>query len=203
MKIGVKTKGDSSSTTMTAANVQRSTLNVQRSIDKFAGDPAPATVPKMRLRRFLKYWLPVLIWLGIIFAGSTAIFSAEQTSRYLVPFLRWLDPQISPSTIAAIHFGLRKFGHLTEYAVLAALVWRALRGLETMRGKIPWALVGAWASCGIVAVSDEFHQSLVPSRTVAFGDVLIDISGALIGLAISWIVAARRKKQELRLANPK
>ena len=157
----------------------------------------------MSLRRFFEYWVPVFIWLGIIFAGSTAIFSAEQTSRYLVPFLRWLDPQISASTIAAIHFGLRKLGHLTEYAILAALVWRALRSLKTIGAKISWAFVGAWIACGIVAVSDEFHQSLVPSRTSGLGDMIIDVNGALIGLAISWIVAARRNNQQSKIANPK
>src|SRR6266705_3467245 len=38
------------------------------------------------MRTLLKYWLPVFIWIGVIFAGSTDIFSAEQTSRYLVSF---------------------------------------------------------------------------------------------------------------------
>ena len=76
------------------------------------------------MRTFLKYWLPVFIWLGVIFASSTDIFSAEHTPRYLVPFLRWLNPQISPSTIATIHLALRKLSHLTEYAILAALLWR-------------------------------------------------------------------------------
>ena len=74
---------------------------------------------------FFKYWLPVLIWLGLIFASSSDALSAEQTSRFLVPFLRWLDPQISFATIAAIHFALRKLGHLTEYAIFAALTLQA------------------------------------------------------------------------------
>ena len=85
------------------------------------------------MRLFLKYWLPVFIWLGVIFAGSTAIFSTEQTSRYLVPFLRWLDPDISISTIGTIHLALRKLGHLSEYVVLAALLWRALRSARNSR----------------------------------------------------------------------
>lgn len=157
----------------------------------------------MRLRRFLKYWLPVFIWLGVIFAGSTDILSAAQTSRYLVPFLRWLDPQISPSTIAAVHFALRKLGHLTEYSVLVALLWRALRSTRILHEKISMAFIGAWVICVIVAVSDEFHQSLVLSRTSAIGDVVIDISGALIGLAISWIVATREKNQQSKFANLK
>jgi uncharacterized protein YacL len=155
------------------------------------------------MKSFLKYWLPVFIWPVVIFAGSTEIFSAEQTSRYLVPFLRWLDPQISISTIVMIHFGLRKLGHLTEYAVLGALLWRALRSVRILRAKIPIVFVGAWVACTIFAVSDEFHQSLVPSRTSALSDVITDASGALIGLAISWIVAAREKNQQSNFANPK
>src|SRR5215211_4881931 len=113
------------------------------------------------MRTFLKYWLPVFIWLGVIFAGSTDIFSAEQTSRYLVPFLRWLHPQISISTIATIHFALRKLGHLTEYAVLAALLWRALRSGTNLRAGMSTLFVGVWVACAIFAMGDEFHQSFV------------------------------------------
>src|SRR4030095_8797650 len=105
------------------------------------------------MRTFLKYWLPVFIWLGVIFAGSTDIFSTEQTSRYLVPFLRWLDPQISLSTMATAHFALRKLGHLTEYAVLAALLWRALHSARNLRAKVSTLFVGVWGACTIIAVS--------------------------------------------------
>ena len=56
------------------------------------------------------------------------MLSAAHTSRFLVPFLRWLDPQISLAALNAIQFGIRKLAHLTEYAILAALLWRALRG---------------------------------------------------------------------------
>src|SRR5437773_12414678 len=77
---------------------------------------------------FFKYWLPVLIWLGIMFVGSTDLLSAEQTSRFLVPFLRWLRPDISNEALAQIHFVVRKLGHILEYAILAMLLWRAVRG---------------------------------------------------------------------------
>jgi VanZ family protein len=143
------------------------------------------------MKSFIKYWLPILIWLGVIFAGSTEIFSAEQTSRYLVPFLRWLDPHISISAIAAIHFALRKLGHLTEYAILAALLLRALRIANRLQMRMSILFVVAWLVCAIFAATDEFHQSFVPSRTAAAGDVMIDIVGAFIGLAICWIFARR------------
>ena len=143
------------------------------------------------MRTFLKYWLPVFIWIAIILAGSTDIFSAEHTSRYLVPFLRWLNPHISPHTIATIHFALRKLGHLAEYAILATLLWRALRSGNRWQMAMSILFVVAWFVCAIFAATDEFHQSFVRSRTPAAGDVMIDIVGAFIGLAICWIFARR------------
>ena len=147
------------------------------------------------MRTFLKYWLPVFIWLGVIFAGSTDIFSTEQTSRYLVPFLRWLDPQISISTIATIHFALRKLGHLTEYAILAAFLWRALRNVSSLHAKMSTLFVGVWVVCAIIAATDEFHQSFIASRTASLNDVLTDSLGAAIGLAICLSIAQRHAKK--------
>jgi VanZ family protein len=136
------------------------------------------------MRTLLKYWVPVFIWLGVVFAGSTDIFSAEQTSRYLVPFLRWLNPQISPSTIATVHFALRKLSHLTEYAILAAFLWRALCNGTNLGAKVSLLFIAVWFVCGICAVTDEFHQSFIASRTASPHDVLIDVCGALIGILL-------------------
>ena len=147
------------------------------------------------LKTFLKYWLPVLIWLSVIFIGSTDILSAEHTSRFLIPFLRWLDPNISFATIAKIHFSLRKIGHLTEYAILAALFWRALRSGTRFQAKMSILFLFAWLAAAIFAVTDEFHQSFVPTRTASPKDVLIDVCGALIGLAICLAFAGRAKRE--------
>jgi VanZ family protein len=151
------------------------------------------------MKSFIKYWLPVFIWFGVILTGSSDIFSAEQTSRYLVSLLRWLDPQISISTIAAIQFALRKLGHLVEYAVLAALLWRALRSSSNLRAKMSTLFVGVWIACAIVAATDEFHQSFVASRTASLNDALIDSLGAAVGLAICLVIARRDAK---RLCEP-
>jgi VanZ family protein len=156
----------------------------------------------MSIRTFVSKWMPVIAWMILIFAGSTDALSAEHTSRFLIPFLRWLDPQISFQTIAAIHFALRKLGHLTEYAILAALLWRAWRGsLRSTRlrqgyGEQASEFCTVVISLGIAAMfamSDEFHQSFVPTRTPSENDVLIDICGAVVGLTICLILARRRK----------
>jgi VanZ family protein len=149
------------------------------------------------MRSFLKYWLPPFIWLAVIFVGSTEVMSAEQTSHFLVPFLRWLDPQISFATIAAIHFALRKLGHLTEYAISAALLWRALRRGTHLQAKMSILFLLAWLAAAIFAVTDEFHQSFVPSRTASAIDVMIDLCGAMIGLIICMIFAPQGRPRTL------
>ena len=148
------------------------------------------------MRRFLKYWLPVLIWLGFIFIGSTDLMSAEHTSRFLIPFLLWLKPDMSPETVAQIHFVIRKTGHVTEYAILAMLFWRALRGGTNRQLKLSLLFVSVWILCAIFAATDEFHQSFIPSRGAALGDVGIDSVGALLGLLISAGFAKRRGRRE-------
>jgi VanZ family protein len=144
------------------------------------------------MQSFLKYWMPAIIWMALIFLGSTDMLSAEHTSRFLVPFFRWLDPQISLATLNAIQVGVRKLGHLTEYAILAMLLWHALRGGTRWQAKMSILFFIAWVACAIFAASDEFHQSFVPSRTSSPRDVMIDICGAFLGLAVCWMFARRK-----------
>jgi VanZ family protein len=146
----------------------------------------------MSVREFSKYWMPATLWMALIFVGSTDLLSAEHTSRFLEPLLRWLDPQISCAALNAIQMAVRKLGHVTEYAVLAALLWRAFRGGTAWGMKMSILFAFVLIGCGVFAVSDEFHQSFVSSRTASGNDVLIDISGALIGLVICIAVASRR-----------
>jgi VanZ family protein len=103
---------------------------------------------------------------------------------------------------------LRKIGHFTEYAVFAALWWRALRGtLRSTRLRSPRRPSARQASTlgigaivliasGLFAASDEFHQSLVPTRTASENDVVIDICGAIVAIAICWMIESG--KQESR-----
>ncbi|MBA3833078.1 MAG: VanZ family protein [Chthoniobacterales bacterium] len=139
----------------------------------------------MKFREILTAWLPVALWMALMFFGSTDAFSAEHTSRYLTPFLRWLDPDISAAALAQAHLLLRKAAHVTEYAILSGLLFRALRGL--IGGFWRRAAV-ALAPALIFAPLDEFHQSFVPSRTSSLGDVLIDYSGAIAGILICRIL---------------
>jgi VanZ family protein len=153
------------------------------------------------MRRFLKYWLPVLIWVSVIFVGSTSVMSTEHTSRYIVPFVLWLKPGMSQRAIWMIHVVARKSTHVSEYAILALLLWRALRSVPALRTKTLMVCGAALVGCSVVAASDEFHQTFVKSRTPSVRDVLLDVVGALLGLLIGWSFARRHPEKFRAIAH--
>jgi VanZ family protein len=149
------------------------------------------------MRSFLKYWLPLLVWLGVIFLDSTDLMSTAHTSRFIVPFLRWLKPDISLETLASIHFIIRKCAHLSEYAILALLLLHALISMTNLKPSARILYASVWAACFLVAATDEFHQAFVVSRSASAKDVMIDSVGAILGLLIG-AVFARRRSTKLR-----
>lgn len=74
---------------------------------------------------------------------------------------------------------LRKGAHVTEYAILTALWWRALRALGVRR-----PLLAALAVSVAYAVTDEFHQTFVDGRHGTPVDVLIDAIGMTIAAVL-------------------
>ncbi|HVZ65481.1 MAG TPA: VanZ family protein [Lacunisphaera sp.] len=130
-----------------------------------------------------KHWWPVVAWMVFIFCMSTGFGTAEHTSRYIDPFLRWLMPHATEDVIARGHFLVRKLGHLSEYAVLALLVRRALAiTVGPAAGAWRVALI-TLTFCAVYASTDEFHQTFVPGRTPSPVDVAIDTTGAALALA--------------------
>ncbi len=140
-----------------------------------------------RLLTVLWAWIPVVGWAGFIFWGSTDVLSANHTSRFLTPFFHWLIPSLSDPQIDVIRTIIRKGGHVTEYLVLAVLIWRALYrpGAKPREWSVRIA-AWAWFAATGYAASDEFHQSFYASRQASVGDVLIDASGAVLGLVLLW-----------------
>src|SRR5260370_8216054 len=108
---------------------------------------------------------PLVVWAALILIGSSSVLSGSNTSVVLRPLL-WLFPHASEATLALIHFLVRKAGHLTEYAILALLAARAFRTSSHELLRTRWF----WISLLLVvaySLSDEFHQSFVPSRTAS------------------------------------
>jgi len=122
------------------------------------------------------------LWLVVVlFLGST-YFAAEETGRYVLPFLKFMLPGAPSGQLQAIHMMLRKVAHVAEYAVLALLWFEALHHVagRTLR-------TAAWMAlsiCLICAFVDEAHQSTLPSRQGSAGDLVIDAFGATAMLMI-------------------
>ena len=120
---------------------------------------------KFRTKRWLYYWLPVLLWMGVIFVAS---------SRPSLP----CHPNDMVDLVA------KKAGHLSEYGALAFLLWRAI-SKERGRPALP-SFGGAFVLSLLYAISDEFHQTFVPGRTGTLTDVGLDALGALLALGLAW-----------------
>ena len=131
--------------------------------------------------------------MALIFIASTDRGSPAHTSRFVDPFLRWLLPTASALTLERAHLLVRKSAHFTEYATLGLVLFRALG--STYRSALRerrWRIAGlAFGIAALYAASDEFHQSFVPSRHASAGDVLIDMCGALFGIAIIFAYGRR------------
>ncbi len=133
---------------------------------------------------------PLVVWAALIFIGSSSVLSASNTSIIVRPLL-WLFPHASAATLALIHFLVRKTGHFTEYAILALLAARALRTSSRELLRARWF----WVSLLFVvaySLTDEFHQSFVPSRTASIYDSMIDSVGGLTALAL---IALRKRRE--------
>jgi VanZ family protein len=101
----------------------------------------------------LNAWLPVVLWAGVIFTISS------------VPSL--------DSGLGVWDTVLRKTAHAGEYAILGALLYRAVR-------REPAAIVLG----SLYAVTDEVHQSFVSGRHGSPLDWLIDTAGVIAGVAV-------------------
>jgi|SRR3954469_3666102 VanZ family protein len=147
------------------------------------------TLRKHRVRAFLNFWLPALVWMTVIFSASSDNMSFEHSSRVIGPLLRWLMPNLSAEATHAIVVFIRKLAHLTEFALLGILCYRALRH-DQDHHQYGWRWSTASLALGISAAyacTDEIHQMFVPSREASLRDVLIDTSGAALGLFLLWI----------------
>jgi VanZ family protein len=138
-------------------------------------------------KRF-KYWLPPLLWMLVIFSASSDAQSYHHSSRIFEPLLHWLFPTMPMAHIQTLHHLVRKCAHMTEYAFLAWLFWRAIRQSPTKPPR-PWN----WSEAGlalalvfIYAAADELHQKFIPGRTGQISDVIVDVVGGAIGLTLLW-----------------
>ena len=146
--------------------------------------------------KWLRYWWPAIFWALVISAFSTAVFTSDNTGHYIIPVLRFFFSHASPETLDFLHHIIRKCGHLTEYFILSMLILRGIRAGE--KGLyFRWVLVTILIVAGYAAL-DEYHQSFVPGRTAAVGDVFIDTTGGIAAQIVASLFVLLGKAREKR-----
>ena len=146
----------------------------------------------------VKYWLPVLLMLGAMYYFSTDVLSGDNTASLLETILRWFVAEPSERLVHGLNYGLRKFMHFFEYAILAALLFRAFRAESSVSWRLRWA-VYSFSAVSLWATLDEYHQTTTRDRTGSVRDVLIDAAGGLFMLAG---IAYYYKKKGRNLKSP-
>lgn len=114
------------------------------------------------LKEGVVFWLPVIVWAGFIFYLS----SIPNLKAVANP--RWDEL-------------IRSLLHSFFYLVFCLLWWRAFHFLD--RGK---KLFFSVLAVFLYSLSDELHQSFVPTRTFQIQDLLVDNLGSLIGGIGLW-----------------
>ena len=147
-----------------------------------------------RWRWWLCAWAPVVLAIGVIYTESTGTFSAQNTSGWLRPvFERWLGV-MADGKWDIVHHYIRKTGHFVGYGAVGFTFLRAW--LHTLNRRVAGSLT-AWRvqssllaifSTALVASADEFHQTLLPSRSGSPVDVLLDTAGASALCVLVWLL---------------
>jgi VanZ family protein len=114
---------------------------------------------------FLHYWLPVLAYIGLIFAASSI-----QGSRL---------PSLFPY--------MDKIAHLMEYSLFGLLLGRAIRSTFTRGSAFVITFVAVAIGAGVGCL-DEIYQGIVPGRQSDPLDWLTDLAAITAGVVLTQVV---------------
>ncbi|HXG92954.1 MAG TPA: VanZ family protein [Blastocatellia bacterium] len=148
--------------------------------------------------KVVKYWLPVLLMIVAMYYFSTDVLSGENTRSFIEEILGWLGYNITPRTAERLNYITRKAAHFIEYAILAALLFRAFRADSIMRWRLRWAVYSFFVAAAW-ALLDEYHQTFTHDRTGSIKDSMLDSAGALFMLIVIAVFNYRKNRKQAAL----
>ena len=143
-------------------------------------------------------WIALILWMALIFAFSSQ--PSGETNHLSIGVSQILlknqaaaslGVDGSETAVALFNIIIRHFAHFFLFFVLGVLMLNALKRLKLREHNRIWISA---AICFAYAVSDEIHQLFVPGRFSSIKDVLIDTAGAILGIAVYWMIRMIRKK---------
>lgn len=147
----------------------------------------------MKNKRLVIGWISLIFWMGLIFymSNQPGEISSKQ-SGIVIKMLEIMGISLKSSIADTATFIVRKTAHFTEYFILYMLILNVLKYYM----KIKKAIIFSFVLTFSYACTDEIHQYFIPGRAMAFKDVLIDSSGALLAMLISIGYLKYRKNSQ-------
>lgn len=124
-------------------------------------------------------WVLVVICMGIIFflSAQNGEESSDLSGSFVMALLNGLGIVIDEGV-------LRSIAHCLEFMGLSVLLFNAVY--------VTWFLkltpIIAFFGTVFYAITDEIHQIFVPERAFQISDILVDSTGALIGVIASFVI---------------
>jgi len=137
-----------------------------------------------KIKSFIWYQLPPLIFMGLIFSLSS------------IPNLKIDDSDAE--------FFRRKLAHLIEYGLLAVLFYRSFlqeKWTEIKKEHLYQIILAVLLST-FYGATDEIHQSFVPTRDGLVKDLIFDFVGSVMGMG-SIAVFSKLQKSHPEIKIPK
>ena len=130
----------------------------------------------------MKYWVPSLLYMALIFAVS----SMKQPPLPM-PQFEWLT--------------IDKLYHFIEYAILGGLLaWAFVKAKPPV---VPAQSV--WCLAAVIAIlygaSDEWHQTFVPGRFATVADWVADALGSIAGVLGVYLYYRNRQPEQNRVSD--
>jgi lipopolysaccharide/colanic/teichoic acid biosynthesis glycosyltransferase len=137
-------------------------------------------------KTFLKYWLPPLLWAGLMFPVGNRLLASSSIYEISTAIFRWFFSHASWKAIGLFYVIFRKSLHVLEYGTLAVLLYRAFRGREQKKWNLKWAFCAAGICIGY-GFLDEFLQRFIPRRRSSYVDWGIDTFGTVLALTAEYV----------------
>ena len=118
---------------------------------------------------FLRYWLPVLAYVAMIFGLSS----------------------IHGSSVPSFFPGVDKLEHLLEYSLFGLLAGRAIRFTLGGTKRRLAAAFGTMALGAVVGALDELYQRGVPGRSSDVRDWITDIGAVAVAVLVTQLIHTR------------
>lgn len=119
---------------------------------------------------------------------ETSAVIVQKVAQIIYPDFNDLDQEEQEKIIDELQFAVRKTAHFCIYGLLGIFAFLTLITYTKIKLKTRYIL--SLLICLLYAASDEWHQYYVPDRSCELRDVLIDFSGAFLGVTAVLLFVA-------------